>query len=97
MTNFKADILTEAGDEPILAIVVGATRSWYDEEPHNLGTAPVSWELAAPVLDYEYSAGFGSQDCHDIIAWTATKVLSIHEYDGSTSVISVPRNPENAL
>ncbi len=98
MTNFKQDILEAAAGEPILAIAVSdrRTRYPYGESPdHNLGSAPVAWEAAAPVLDYEYDDGYGGQDCHDIWAWTATRVLFIHEYDGSTSVVSVARNPED--
>lgn len=100
MRNFKQDILQVAGNEPILAIAVSAYRSYYYEKSgtssdHTLGSLPVPWSVAAPVLDYEYDDGYGGQDCHDIWAWTATRVLSIHEYDGSTCVIAVARNPEN--
>jgi hypothetical protein len=95
-SNFKDDILAAAKGEPIEAISVGRKRSGWslDDTPdHALGDGPVSWDMAAPVLDYAYDAGFGGQDCHNIWAWTRTRVLSIHEYDGSTSIISVPRNP----
>lgn len=102
MSNFKQDILAAAAGEPILAIAVSAFRSWHYQlrdnpatSDHDLGSAPVSWDKAEPVLDYEYDDGYGGQDCHDIWAWTATRVLSIHEYDGSTLVISVARNPED--
>lgn len=100
MSNFKSDILAAAGDERIIAIAVGRNRrvgpwgDWGGENAdHALGDLPVEWSAAAPVLDYEYDAGIGKQDCHNIWAWTQTRVLSIHENDGSTSVISVPRNP----
>jgi len=93
--TFADDILEAAGDEPIIAIAVGPTRRWtYADEPdHNLGNQPVEWEAAKPVLSYEYDAGYGGQDCHDFWAWTPTRVLFVHEYDGSTSIASAPRNP----
>lgn len=100
--TFAQDILTEAGDEPILAISLSPNRKYWrgDDAPpsdHPLGTDPVSWEEALPYLSYEYHNGHGGQDCHNIWAWTATRVLSIHEYDGATWVISVPRSPEAAV
>jgi hypothetical protein len=94
-TTFAEDILKAAGDEPIIAIAVGPTRgwSWGDETDHSLGNKPVSWLEAFPVLNYHFDAGFGGQDCHDIWAWTPTRVLFVHEYDGATGVASAPRFP----
>ena len=54
---------------------------------------PLSWETAAPLLDYTYDSGFGSQDCHSLYIYTPNNVYYIHEYDGATSVESIPRNP----
>ncbi len=100
MSNFKQDILDEANSEPILALQILDARSHYSGKPRDSLVAPfvgriLTWHEAAPVLDYEYNDGFGSQDCHNIYAWTATRVLYIHEYDGSTYVTSVPRNPQS--
>lgn len=96
--TFASDILRAAEGEPIEAIALDAARGgrdWFRMEPdHQLGSNPVTWEQARPVLSYDYDSGYGGQDCHNFWAWTKTKVLSIHEYDGSTQVISVPRNPE---
>ena len=61
--------------------------------PKNLRNKKISWETARPLLDYKYDSGFGDQDCHAIHVWTEESVYFIHEYNGSTSVISVPRNP----
>lgn len=98
MANFAEDILEAANGEPILAIAVSSTkrnnyRGGESAEPHSLGAAPVSWDVAKLVLDYEYDSGYGMNDSHDIWAWTATKVLFVWEYDGSTSIASVPRGP----
>lgn len=93
--TFSADILAVAGDEKIEAISVSPRRgySWGDDTDHDLGHDPVSWDRAFPVLNYEYDTGYGEQDCHDIWAWTPTRVLFVHEYDGSTSITYAPRHP----
>lgn len=54
---------------------------------------PTSWEVIRPFLDYEYDDGFGAPECHTLQAWTPNKILYIHEYDGSTTVCYVQRNP----
>lgn len=94
--TFAGDILEAAADEEIIAIAVSPKRgySYHDDKPdHNLGAEPVEWDKAFEVLNYDYSDGFGGQDCHDIWAWTETRVLFVHEYDGSTRIASAPRNP----
>lgn len=99
MSNFKQDILEEAGDEKIEAIVIGK-MGWgdygkdrvpnYDQMKKN---EILSWEEAAPFLDYSYSTGYGAPECNAIVAWTSTRVIYVSQYDGSTSIESVPRNP----
>ena len=96
-TTFAEDILEVANGEPIEAISVSPNRRWFiGEADHELGPGPVAWEQALPALSYYYchNGGFGGQDCHNFHAWTATRVLFVHEYDGSTYIISVPRNPQ---
>ena len=83
MANFKQDILEAANGETIEAFVGG---------PFKVPTTDIAAALAA--MDYEYEAGFGSMDCDDITFWTVKHVFYIHEYDGSTAIHSVPRNPE---
>lgn len=99
--TFKQDILDVAGGEPILAIKfdTGLLYSFYGhpdprwEATKHLTNKLCTWEELSPFLDYEYARGYGSMDCHNITAWTATKVIYIHEYDGSTAVVYVDRNP----
>lgn len=100
MSNFKADIEEELNGEPVEGIVVGRIYGWYDgseeEEkgfPSTLRDTLQSWDVVAPLLDYEYDSGYGGQECHSIWLWTPTRVLFVHEYDGSTYVASVPRHP----
>jgi len=100
--TFAEDIEEEANGEPILACVITGQdaffRSYRDEpddkraiDPALIGK-PLTWAEARPLLNYEYDDGYGWQDCHDVNVFTESRVLFIHEYDGSTSVISVPRN-----
>ena len=104
--TFAEAIEDETNGEPILAVfIAGGRTAWnggayWSKEKDPARTVPpgsldiaLSWSVARPLLNYRYNDGFGSQDCHDIIAWTESRVLLIHEYEGSTSVIWVPRNP----
>ncbi len=94
--TFASDILSVVGDEPIEAVSISPKRGSYrgnDAPDHNLGSGPVSWEVARPVLDYSYDTSYGGQDCHDVWVWTPTRVLFVHEYDGATSVAYAPRFP----
>jgi len=80
---------------PILGVVIG----WDARELRsNRGNFEqygklITWNLARPILDYEYDSGYGGADCHAVYAWTETQVIFVTEYDGSTSLAEVPRNP----
>lgn len=94
-SNFKADILEAAQGEPILAVVLG-DFGWGDKDDNRQrvpkGTV-LSWEVASPLLDYNYDAGYGGIECHALYAWTETHVLLVGTYDGSSWVQAVPRDP----
>ena len=53
----------------------------------------LTWQEARPLLDYRWDAGYGAPDCHAVTAWSARWVLFVVQYDGSTGVHRVPRNP----
>ena len=99
MSNLKTWILDEAKGEPIEAVVIGEL-GWgdygaddvpnYAEQPRN---KLLTWEEGAPWLDYEFDRGYGAPRCNAVYAWTASRVIFISTYDGSTSPCSVPRNP----
>ena len=98
MSNFKEDILEEAGNEVIESIVIGDMgRNDYNDDgkPNykDVNGKVLSWSDASPILDYEYDRGFGAPDCQAITAWTKSKVIFVYQYDGATGVVSVPRNP----
>ena len=96
--TFATEIEKCAG-EPIEAIVISGDRSGWgsrDKWPEWAGKI-LTWELARPALNYTYDAGYGGQDCHSIYAWTEHWVLLVAEYDGSTHVARIPRNPTEGI
>lgn len=99
-SNFKQDILYETKGEVIETIIIrhGRLDNFTDVDdsrdiPDFHINKQLQPEVALELLNYEYNSGFGSMDCHDILIYTAEHVYFIHEYDGSTEIRSVPRNP----
>lgn len=99
MSNFAEDIEEAVGLEAIEAVMIKDLGYGMDER-HAPSLARkdevLPWHVARPLLDYKYDAGYGGQDCTDIFVWTATRVLFVWEYDGSTHIASVPRNPSGS-
>jgi hypothetical protein len=105
MSNFLKDILDAVKIEEIEAIyLIPYKESWRfgkdDEEgkdsygvPLDLTRKSISFLEVMKYLNYEYYTGFGGQECHDFFIWTKNEVFTIHEYDGATSIMSIPRNP----
>jgi hypothetical protein len=99
MANLRTWIEEAANGEPIEAVVIGE-MGWgdygsenvpgYESHPRN---KVLAWETAAPLLDYEFSDGYGAPGCEAITAWTKSRVIFVSEYDGSTCPCWVPRNP----
>lgn len=106
MANFKQDILSaltankETERDVVAVRITGELDTLWNEEedPRNAKAAAhkgrlINWQDAAIALDYEYDAGYGSMDCHDVYVWTANYIYYVHEYDGATWVESIDRNP----
>jgi hypothetical protein len=96
------------GKDIVEAVVIGEYgwgsgwgKSAFHEEkcakqiPWNMRGIALTWEQAKPLLDYEFSDGYGSPECHAIYVWSKDKVMWITQYDGSTTLSSMPRNPLN--
>jgi hypothetical protein len=81
-------------EEIIEAVAIGKPYSldWDTPTPDYVGKL-LSWEEARPILDYEFDSGYGTASCHPIYVWTPTRIICIHEYDGSTSLRILPRHP----
>ena len=103
MANLKKWILEEAGGEKVEGVVIGAMGwgSYGSEGVPNYNKMPkgklLTWKKAAPLLDYEFSEGYGAPGCNAIYAWTANKVIAIGQYDGATWPYSLPRNPVDIM
>lgn len=81
-------------EEPIEAIVVGQhDRVRWGTEPQADENIILSREAGLLKLDQDYHDGYGSADCYPMYAWSASRVFFIGEYDGSTFLGHVPRNP----
>lgn len=106
MANFWNDILTAAEivDEPIEAVMItnfiDPIHSWEirDSDPRDAGVkaildVPLSPEQAREYLNYEYDKGYGSYDNHKVTFWTKSYVFFATEYDGSSGIDYVKRNP----
>lgn len=96
--TFATDLEAAAGDESIETVVIGGRGfSWHEDDdaqvPASKKGIVLSWAEARPLLDYSYDTGYGGADCHAVYAYTATLIIWIHEYDGSTHPCSAPRNP----
>ncbi len=99
MNTLKEWIKEEAGDELVEAVVIGEMGwgTYNSENVPNYAKQPrgkvLSWDQAVKWLSYRFDAGYGSPECNAITAWTSTKVMFVVQYDGSTSLHSVPRHP----
>lgn len=51
------------------------------------------WSYCRDKFNYEYDAGYGRVDCHNIVIYTTDTIYYIHEYDGSTEIRWISRNP----
>ena len=100
MANFKQDIMSAVGKDTIIAVKICEVFSSYYDVDSKYKPADkyagkiIPYHTALLLLDYEYNSSFGRQECHNILMWSKNYVYYIHEYDGSTSVQCVERNPQ---
>jgi len=103
MANLRAWIVDAAGDEEIESVVIGQMGwgEYKSESVPNYNDIPkgraMPWEEAMKWLDYEFDDGVGAPRCQAVYAWTATKVIAIGQYDGSTFWYTIPRNPTDIM
>lgn len=80
--------------EQIEAVVIGE-MGWENSQYSSQKRGVVlTWEEARPMLDYEFDSGYGAPECNAITVYTKSRILFISQYDGSTQLNSLPRNPE---
>jgi hypothetical protein len=94
LRNFLRDITEVLGTEDVDGIVVAGDRVGHGEWHREDQMFPIqTWDEVAPTFDYDYDNGFGGADCHFFYLWTTTRIIYVDEYDGSTRIASMPRNP----
>ena len=99
-SNMKEDISEDVKDELSTAIIMVTSDSNVSEQnrkfPKELINKPVMLKDVIDYFNYDFDSGYGGQDCHDFYIWTKSEVLFIWDYDGSTHISSVPRNPPSS-
>ena len=98
--NLRDWIVEAAEGEDVEAVVFGKMGGrgdygkknvpGYDERPRG---KVIEWATAEPLLRYEFDSGSGAPGCEAVYAWTASRIIFIVRYDGSTCPCWVPRNP----
>lgn len=103
MANLKSWLLEDAGEEEIEAVVIGE-MGWgeYGSEAVSVyNTQPrgkvLTWEEAAPLLNYEFDSGYGAPGCNAVYAWTKSWIIGVSQYDGATGTFRLPRNPVDCM
>lgn len=96
--TFLNDLEEYIGDEQVSSIVIGE-MGWdhYNEVGKEISSDLkgflLNWDEARPLLNYEYDSSYGVPECHSVYIWTKSRVIFVAQYDGSTSITSVPRDP----
>lgn len=53
---------------------------------------------AKPMMEgWSFYGGYGAPECYAVYVWTDKRVIWVTEYDGSTTLDSAPRNPQNVI
>lgn len=78
-------------------------EGWEMGYGEDLLNKPIPFELRGKILSLEeakeymqcwsFDGGYGSPDCYSVYVWTNQRVFFVSEYDGSTCLMNVPRNP----
>jgi len=93
--SFADALLLAANGQKIEAVLIGK-RQWYEDQdtiPDDKVNRLLSWSEAKSLLNYPYSSGFGLPDCNPVYLWTTTDIIFVAQYDGSTTIHSISRNP----
>lgn len=106
MSNAYTELMAYLEDSEKVSYVVFGEFGWgnhYDEPtpypvPEDKQGIMLTLEEAKPLMDgWEFDGGFGAPECYPVYVWTNKRVIFVHEYDGSTRLGSVPRNPEACM
>ena len=99
--NLAKELKDVADPEEILAVIIGSDGAYcyFKSRTHKMCEPPLgkllSWVDAQKYLDYDYNRDTARYipECPAVYAWTDTLVLFVNQYDGSTRIEAIPRNP----
>lgn len=95
----KRTMANELEGKNIEAVVFFQESGWREEGdprwiPEAMRNRVLTFDEARPYLARQPdSCGYGGLDIWEFYAWSSTDVYYVHEYDGSGSLVSVPRHP----
>lgn len=100
MSNAYEELVEALSEGERVEAVVFGDYGWSgfkqppSEIPEELRGKPLTLEEAKPYMrDWSFCGGHGSPDCWMVYIWTNTNIYFVQEYDGATSLVSIPRNP----
>jgi len=92
------DWIREETDEEVTAVIFGEVYAYrYLEDKHPPAGVVMTLEEAMPWLKKEFDDGYGSPECPPMAAYTENWIVSVYQYDGSTSSFTIRRNPINGI
>lgn len=101
MSNAYDDLIELLDDdEKVEAVVFGHWGGWHSEDgspyvvPQGIKGKLISINEAKFYMHgWSFYSGYGDPEAYAVYIWTNKNVIFVHEYDGSTMLSSVPRNP----
>ena len=95
--NAKKEILELLDGDKIEAVCLGTIG--YD---YIRNTKPDFYEGkrikdALKKLDFEFNAGYGSEEGYSLYVWSKNWIILKGTYDGSEWYVKIPRNPTNKI
>jgi hypothetical protein len=105
--TFLSALLEIAGTDVITDVIIGpygwddiddvGDADWLDSGRPRIAREmlgrPLSLDIVRPLLDFEWDRGYGSPSCYALYAYSDSYIYFVSQYDGSTTLNRVPRNP----
>jgi len=97
------DWIREETDEEVTAVIFGEVykyRYWNEDDTEDKNPPAgvvMTLEEAMPWLEKEFDDGYGAPECPAMAAYTDNLIISVYQYDGSTSAFTIQRNPINGI
>ena len=100
MKNAYEELLSELQEGEVVEAVVFGEYEGYEEDvkfslvPIDRRNKVLSFGEAKQYMKgWSFKNGFGEPNCYAVYIWTNYRVFWVTQYDGSTELNSMPRNP----